>query len=59
LPAGEGSNTTVSFNKGIIPTEIVPFCGMKESGIGREGSKYRIEGIPRSQISVQGQPLKK
>jgi succinate-semialdehyde dehydrogenase/glutarate-semialdehyde dehydrogenase len=30
-------------NEGIISTEIAPFGGMKESGIGREGSKYGIE----------------
>ena len=28
---------------GIISTEVAPFGGMKESGIGREGSKYGIE----------------
>jgi hypothetical protein len=30
-------------NEGIISTEIAPFGGMKESGIGCEGSKYGIE----------------
>jgi acyl-CoA reductase-like NAD-dependent aldehyde dehydrogenase len=30
-------------HEGIISTEIAPFGGMKESGIGREGSKYGIE----------------
>jgi succinate-semialdehyde dehydrogenase/glutarate-semialdehyde dehydrogenase len=30
-------------NEGIISTEVAPFGGMKESGIGREGSKYGIE----------------
>jgi succinate-semialdehyde dehydrogenase/glutarate-semialdehyde dehydrogenase len=30
-------------NEGIISTEIAPFGGMKESGIGREGSKYGVE----------------
>ncbi|HTW54587.1 MAG TPA: NADP-dependent succinate-semialdehyde dehydrogenase [Stellaceae bacterium] len=33
----------VGVNEGIISTEIAPFGGMKESGIGREGSKYGIE----------------
>ena len=33
----------VRINEGIIWTEIAPFGGMKESGIGREGSKYGIE----------------
>jgi acyl-CoA reductase-like NAD-dependent aldehyde dehydrogenase len=33
----------VGINEGIISTEIAPFGGMKESGIGREGAKYGIE----------------
>ncbi len=30
----------VGINEGIISTEDAPFGGMKESGVGREGSKY-------------------
>ncbi|MET4701092.1 succinate-semialdehyde dehydrogenase/glutarate-semialdehyde dehydrogenase [Constrictibacter sp. MBR-5] len=33
----------VGLNTGIISTEVAPFGGMKESGLGREGSKYGIE----------------
>lgn len=33
----------VGINEGIISTEVAPFGGVKESGIGREGSKYGIE----------------
>lgn len=33
----------VGINEGIISTEVAPFGGMKESGIGREGSRYGIE----------------
>jgi succinate-semialdehyde dehydrogenase/glutarate-semialdehyde dehydrogenase len=33
----------VGINIGIISTEVAPFGGMKESGIGREGSKYGME----------------
>jgi succinate-semialdehyde dehydrogenase/glutarate-semialdehyde dehydrogenase len=33
----------VGINEGIISTEIAPFGGVKESGIGREGSKYGLE----------------
>ena len=33
----------VGVNTGVISTEVAPFGGMKESGIGREGSKYGIE----------------
>ena len=30
-------------NTGIISTEMAPFGGIKESGMGREGSKYGID----------------
>ena len=33
----------VGLNTGIISTEVAPFGGVKESGIGREGSKYGID----------------
>ena len=33
----------VGINTGIISTEMAPFGGVKQSGIGREGSKYGIE----------------
>jgi succinate-semialdehyde dehydrogenase/glutarate-semialdehyde dehydrogenase len=33
----------VGVNEGIISTEVAPFGGLKESGLGREGSRYGIE----------------
>jgi succinate-semialdehyde dehydrogenase/glutarate-semialdehyde dehydrogenase len=33
----------VGVNEGIITTEVAPFGGFKESGVGREGSKYGVE----------------
>jgi succinate-semialdehyde dehydrogenase / glutarate-semialdehyde dehydrogenase len=33
----------VGINVGIIATEVAPFGGVKQSGLGREGSKYGIE----------------
>ena len=33
----------VCVNDGILSTEVAPFGGVKESGVGREGSKYGIE----------------
>ncbi len=33
----------VGLNTGIISTEVAPFGGVKESGMGREGSRYGIE----------------
>jgi succinate-semialdehyde dehydrogenase/glutarate-semialdehyde dehydrogenase len=32
----------VGLNTGLISTEVAPFGGVKESGIGREGSRYGI-----------------
>jgi len=33
----------VGINEGVISTEVAPFGGVKESGTGREGSKYGID----------------
>jgi succinate-semialdehyde dehydrogenase/glutarate-semialdehyde dehydrogenase len=33
----------VGINEGIISTEVAPFGGVKESGLGREGSKYGLD----------------
>ena len=33
----------VGVNEGIISTEVAPFGGIKQSGIGREGSRYGID----------------
>jgi succinate-semialdehyde dehydrogenase/glutarate-semialdehyde dehydrogenase len=33
----------VGINEGLISTAVAPFGGVKESGLGREGSKYGIE----------------
>jgi succinate-semialdehyde dehydrogenase/glutarate-semialdehyde dehydrogenase len=41
---GEGLETgIVGINTGIISTEVAPFGGVKESGVGREGSHYGID----------------
>jgi succinate-semialdehyde dehydrogenase/glutarate-semialdehyde dehydrogenase len=33
----------VGVNEGVVTTEVAPFGGYKDSGVGREGSKYGIE----------------
>ena len=33
----------VGLNEGLLSTPVAPFGGVKESGIGREGSKYGID----------------
>jgi succinate-semialdehyde dehydrogenase/glutarate-semialdehyde dehydrogenase len=30
-------------NRGLISTEVAPFGGVKESGIGREGSSFGVD----------------
>jgi succinate-semialdehyde dehydrogenase / glutarate-semialdehyde dehydrogenase len=41
---GEGIESgMVGINTGLLSTEVAPFGGVKQSGIGREGSKYGIE----------------
>ena len=33
----------VGVNTGLISNEVAPFGGIKQSGLGREGSKYGLE----------------
>lgn len=33
----------VGINEGLISNEMAPFGGVKESGLGREGSRYGID----------------
>ncbi|WP_424813131.1 NADP-dependent succinate-semialdehyde dehydrogenase [Roseococcus sp. YIM B11640] len=33
----------IGINEGLISTEVAPFGGVKQSGLGREGSKYGID----------------
>ncbi|KAJ6312065.1 hypothetical protein OIU77_013753 [Salix suchowensis] len=33
----------VGVNEGLISTEVAPFGGLKQSGLGREGSKYGMD----------------
>ena len=33
----------VGINTGIISTEVAPFGGVKQSGLGREGSQYGVD----------------
>ena len=42
-------------NTGLISTEVAPFGGIKESGIGREGSKYGLdEWLELKYVAVGG-----
>ena len=33
----------VCVNSGLLSTEVAPFGGVKQSGLGREGSRYGID----------------
>ncbi|MBV7582069.1 NAD-dependent succinate-semialdehyde dehydrogenase [Pseudomonas sp. PDM33] len=44
----------VGINDGIISTEVAPFGGIKESGLGREGSKYGIEDYVEIKYLLMG-----
>ena len=33
----------IGVNAGLVPTEIAPFGGIKQSGLGHEGSRHGIE----------------
>jgi succinate-semialdehyde dehydrogenase/glutarate-semialdehyde dehydrogenase len=44
----------VGVNEGLISTEVAPFGGMKQSGIGREGSKYGIEDFVQIKYVAMG-----
>jgi succinate-semialdehyde dehydrogenase/glutarate-semialdehyde dehydrogenase len=44
----------VGINEGIISTEVAPFGGVKESGIGREGSHYGIEDFLEVKYMLMG-----
>jgi len=44
----------VGVNTGMISTEVAPFGGMKESGIGREGSRHGIDEYLEIKYICQG-----
>jgi succinate-semialdehyde dehydrogenase/glutarate-semialdehyde dehydrogenase len=44
----------VGINEGIVSTEVAPFGGVKQSGIGREGSRYGIDDFLEIKYLCQG-----
>jgi succinate-semialdehyde dehydrogenase/glutarate-semialdehyde dehydrogenase len=44
----------VGINSGAISTELAPFGGMKESGLGREGSHYGVEEFVEVKYMLMG-----
>jgi acyl-CoA reductase-like NAD-dependent aldehyde dehydrogenase len=47
----------VGVNEGIISTAEAPFGGVKQSGIGREGSRYGIEEYLEIKYVCLGGPV--
>ena len=44
----------IGINEGAISTEVAPFGGIKESGIGREGSHYGIDDYVEIKYMLMG-----
>lgn len=44
----------VGINEGMISTELAPFGGVKESGVGREGSKYGLSDYMETKYMLMG-----
>ena len=44
----------IGINEGIISTEVAPFGGVKESGMGREGSKYGLDDFMEIKYLAMG-----
>ena len=44
----------VGVNEGLVSTEVAPFGGVKDSGIGNEGSKYGVEDYMNIKYTLFG-----
>jgi succinate-semialdehyde dehydrogenase/glutarate-semialdehyde dehydrogenase len=44
----------VGINEGIVSTEVAPFGGVKQSGLGREGSKYGLNEYTELKYMMMG-----
>jgi len=45
----------VGANEGLISTEVAPFGGFKESGLGREGSRFGLDEYTEIKYVCMGQ----
>jgi succinate-semialdehyde dehydrogenase/glutarate-semialdehyde dehydrogenase len=52
--AEEMETGIIGVNAGIISTEVAPFGGVKQSGLGREGSKYGLEEFMEAKYVLLG-----
>jgi succinate-semialdehyde dehydrogenase/glutarate-semialdehyde dehydrogenase len=44
----------VGINEGVLASEAAPFGGVKESGYGREGSRYGLDDYTQTKYRCQG-----
>ena len=44
----------VGINEGLVSTEVAPFGGMKDSGVGKEGSKYGLDDYLDVKYALMG-----
>ena len=44
----------VGVNEGVLSSEVAPFGGIKESGTGREGSKYGMDDYLEIKYALMG-----
>ncbi|MFM0690373.1 NAD-dependent succinate-semialdehyde dehydrogenase [Paraburkholderia strydomiana] len=44
----------VGINEGVLSTEVAPFGGVKQSGLGREGSKYGLDEYTELKYMMMG-----
>ncbi|MEL7488082.1 MAG: aldehyde dehydrogenase family protein, partial [Pseudomonadota bacterium] len=44
----------IAVNEGILSTEVAPFGGVKDSGMGREGSKYGLDDYTNIKYGLMG-----
>lgn len=47
-------NGLVGINEGVLASEAAPFGGVKESGYGREGSRYGLDDYMQTKYQCQG-----
>jgi succinate-semialdehyde dehydrogenase/glutarate-semialdehyde dehydrogenase len=44
----------IGLNTGLVSTEVAPFGGVKQSGFGREGSRYGMDDYLSMKLVVTG-----
>jgi succinate-semialdehyde dehydrogenase/glutarate-semialdehyde dehydrogenase len=44
----------VGINTGLVGTDVAPFGGVKESGLGREGSHYGLDEFIEIKLMMLG-----